>query len=67
MMAIREQVITDHRDRLVAELLQKYPPIRRLEQIMGPEPLPEEAGEVDAFLEARSRWQQPYLGPPEAR
>ena len=66
-MAVREQRVIDDRDRLVAGLLQKYPPIRRLEQIMGPEPLAEEAGEVDAFLEARSRWQQPYLGPSETR
>jgi hypothetical protein len=60
-MAVREQLVTDDRDRLVAELLQKYPPIRRLEQLMGPEPTADEADEVDAFLQARSQWQKPYL------
>jgi len=64
-MAIRERVVTDDRDRLMAEILRDYPPIRRLEQLMGPEPAPDEAGEVDAFLQARSQWQQPYLGPHE--
>jgi hypothetical protein len=60
-MAVREQLVTDDRDRLVAELLQKYPPIRRLEQLLGPEPTADEADEVDAFLQARSQWQKPYV------
>jgi hypothetical protein len=64
-MAVRERARTDERDRLVAELLQKYPPIRQLEQLMGPEPTPGEAGEVEAFLRARSEWQQPYAAPKE--
>jgi hypothetical protein len=64
-MTIRERERVDERDRLVARLLREYPPIQRLEEIMGPEPTPEDAGEVDAFLQARSRWQQPYSTPEE--
>jgi hypothetical protein len=52
---------------MVAKLLQQYPPIDRLEQLMGPEPTPEEADEVEAFLQARARWQQPYPAPEETR
>jgi hypothetical protein len=66
-MTVREQVTTDERDRLVGELLQKYPPIRQLEKLMGPEPTADEADEVELFLRARSRWQQPYPVPEETR
>jgi hypothetical protein len=62
-MTVRERISTDERDRLVAELLQKYPPIGRLEQLMGPEPTADEADEMEVFLRARSRWQQPYPAP----
>jgi hypothetical protein len=65
-MAIREPMRADERDRLVAELLRKYPPIRRLEELMGPEPTPEDTDEVEAFLRARARWQQPYPAPEES-
>jgi hypothetical protein len=64
--AVREQVAAEERDRFVAELLRKYPPILQLEEMMGPEPTPAEAGEVDAFLRARSQWQQPYAASEEA-
>jgi hypothetical protein len=50
----------EKRERLVAELLAKYPPVQRLEEIMGPEPTPDEADEVDAFLQLRNQWRQPY-------
>jgi hypothetical protein len=66
-MTVRERVTTDERDRLVAELLQKYPPIGQLEQLMGPEPTADEADEVEVFLRARSRGQQPYPAPEETR
>jgi hypothetical protein len=66
-MAVRERVKSNKRDRLVAELLEKFPPIQRLEELMGPEPAPEEAEEVDAFLRARAQWQQPYSPPKEMR
>jgi hypothetical protein len=59
-MTVRERQRTEERDRLMAELLKNYPPIQQLEQLMGPEPTPEEAAEVEAFLQARSLWQQPY-------
>jgi hypothetical protein len=65
-MTVRERVTTDERDRLVSELLQKHPPIRRLEQLMGPEPTADEAEEVELFLRARSQWQQPYPAPEKA-
>jgi hypothetical protein len=57
----------DQRDRLLADLLEKHLPVRQLEELMGPEPPPEEAGEVDAFLRARSQWQQPYSWPRKTR
>jgi hypothetical protein len=59
-MAIRERTETDERDQLVAALLRDHPPICRLEELMGPEPTLDEAEEVDAFLQARTGWQQPY-------
>jgi hypothetical protein len=62
-MAIRERFAAEARDRLVSAILRKHPPIRRLEEILGPEPAPEEAGEVDAFLRARAYWQQPCPAP----
>ncbi len=62
-MAVHERVAADERDRLGAEILQKPPPIRQLEELLGPEPTLEEVGEVDAFLQARARWQQPYAAP----
>jgi hypothetical protein len=66
-MTIRERVRTDERDRLIADLLRNYPPIHQLEELMGPEPTAEEADEVEAFLQARSRWQQPYQASEEVR
>lgn len=58
-MAVRDLTGTEERDSLVAEILRTHPPIQRLEEIMGPEPTGDAAGEVDAFLRARSAWQQP--------
>jgi hypothetical protein len=66
-MTIQEREGTQERDRLVAELLQQYPPIHRLEELMGPPPTADEAGEVDLFLQARAQWQQPYRAPEEPR
>jgi hypothetical protein len=66
-MRVRERATTDERDRRVAELLPKYPPIGQLEQLMGPEPPADEADEVEVFFRARSRWQQPYPAPEENR
>ncbi len=66
-MAVREEARTDERRRLVAELLRRYPPIHQLEELMGPEPTPEEADEVDAFLRARAQWEQPYSAPKQGR
>jgi hypothetical protein len=60
---ITEESIEQKRERLVREILRDYPPIRRLEEIMGPEPAADEREEVDAFLGARVRWQQPYPAP----
>jgi hypothetical protein len=66
-MTVQERVETAERNRLVDELLQKYPPIHQLEELMGPEPTAEEAGEVDLFLRARSGWQQPFPASGELR
>jgi hypothetical protein len=66
-VTIYERTDVDERDRLLAQLLQDHPPIQRLEEIVGPEPMPEDRDEVDAFLQARSRWQQAYPMPEEAR
>jgi hypothetical protein len=64
-VAVRERTEAHKRQKLLADLLKKYPPIDRLEDLMGPEPPAEEDDEVDAFLRARAGWQQPYPGPEE--
>lgn len=66
-MTVRERTKNSEREKWVAELLRDYPPVRHLEELMGPEPAPEETGEVDAFLQARSEWQLPYSAAKEAR
>ena len=66
-MTVRERTKTRAREKWVAELLQDYPPVRQLEELMGPEPTPEEIGEVDEFLRARAEWQQPYSATKETR
>ena len=64
-MTVLEPVDTEARDRLVAEILHRFPPVSRLEDLMGPEPPDDEVGEVDTFLRARAAWRRPY-GPPGA-
>jgi hypothetical protein len=65
-MAVRERMEPDERERLVVTILERYPPIDRLEEVMGPEPGDEGSEEVEAFLAARSRWQLPYSSPAES-
>jgi len=57
-MTVSELSQAKKRERLLAKLLRDYPPVRRMEDVMGPAPDPAEAGEVDAFLAARSQWLQ---------
>lgn len=66
-MAVQERLGADDRETLVAKILEHYPPVDRMETIMGPEPTFDELAEVDAFLRARSQWQQPYSRVPESR
>lgn len=57
LMAARERARTDEGGEILAALLKKYPPIRRLEEFLGPAPTSAEEGEVEAFLRARAGWQ----------
>jgi hypothetical protein len=65
-MIIREQNPTEERDALIAEILQRYPPIQLLEEVMGPEPADSSTDDVDALMEARERQRQPYSPAEEA-
>jgi hypothetical protein len=50
----------NERDRVLAGIFARYPAVRHLEDVMGPMPAPDEADEVDAFLQFRDQWRQPY-------
>jgi hypothetical protein len=62
-MAMREREVITRGERVLSEILRRYPAVVRLEDGMGPEPLVEEAGEVDDFLRFRESWRQPYRFP----
>lgn len=55
------------RDALVADILTEHPPVERLEELMGPGPSADDPDDLEAFLEARTGWQQPYSPASEDR
>jgi len=52
--------LDENRERLLAGIVAQYPAVRRLEDVMGPIPTPEEVDELDSFLRFRDQWRQPY-------
>lgn len=42
------------RDRWIADVLRRYPPIQRMEELYGPEDGAGDPEDVDAFLESRA-------------
>jgi hypothetical protein len=61
-MAVRDWAPQETSEQ-IRRILREHPPIRKLEEILGPEPEGEDpTAEVDAFLEERKRWKAPYVG-----
>jgi len=58
---IKEYSPADLRHDLLARILAEYPPISRLEEILGPEPEDDATEDLEAFLRSRAQWQQPYV------
>lgn len=55
-----EQEPEQERDRLISHILCHYPPISRMEKVMSPEEPDGDSSEVEAFLQARASWREPY-------